>query len=161
MTLRLVGLMSVVLLLSLAAFGLLMNHYQDQVMQEVAHTASEVGRAAFRTLHTDAESRFGVRFPEDANVFAWSTNYRFEGPHEAAPAGDEMVFELISDEFDPVLYLDGPGLNAPLMDDDGAGSLDSRIVFTATESGVMRLVVTALGSDGAGTFRLRAIRRAR
>jgi len=53
MTLRLVALMSVVLLLSLGAFGLLINHYQDQVMAEVARTASEAGRAALRTLEVD------------------------------------------------------------------------------------------------------------
>ena len=50
MTLRLVALMSVVLLLCLGAFGLLINHYQDQLMVEVARTASEAGRAALRTL---------------------------------------------------------------------------------------------------------------
>jgi len=50
MTLRLLTLMSVVLLLSLAAFGLAMSHYQDQVMDEVARTASEVGRATLRTF---------------------------------------------------------------------------------------------------------------
>jgi signal transduction histidine kinase len=50
MTLRLVALMSVVLLLSLAAVGLLVNHYQEQFMLEVQATASEVGQAALRTL---------------------------------------------------------------------------------------------------------------
>ena len=50
MTFRLVTLMSVVLLLSLAAFGLLMAHYQDQVMAEVANTASAVGQATLLEL---------------------------------------------------------------------------------------------------------------
>jgi signal transduction histidine kinase len=50
MTFRLVALMSVVLLLSLAAFGLVMSVYQDQVMEEVARTASAVGRATLRTF---------------------------------------------------------------------------------------------------------------
>jgi two-component system NtrC family sensor kinase len=50
MTLRLVALMSVVLLLSLGAFGLMINHYQDQLMAEVARTASEAGKAALSTL---------------------------------------------------------------------------------------------------------------
>ena len=56
MTLRLVALMSVVLLLSLAVFGLLTNHYQDQVMQEVARTASAVGKATLRTFDLDGEA---------------------------------------------------------------------------------------------------------
>jgi signal transduction histidine kinase len=53
--------MSIVLLLSLAAVGLLANHYQEQFMQEVQATASEVGQAALRTLEwTGAEqAHFG------------------------------------------------------------------------------------------------------
>ena len=50
MTYRLLGLMSFVLLLSLAAFGLLMNHYHDQVMQELTHVVSETGRAALNSF---------------------------------------------------------------------------------------------------------------
>ena len=49
MTYRLVGLMSIVLLLSLAAFAVLVDHYQDEVMDELAHTVSEVGRETLRT----------------------------------------------------------------------------------------------------------------
>ena len=52
MTYRLIGFMSIVLLLSLAAFALLMSHYQDQFMGEVARTASEVGRATLQTLES-------------------------------------------------------------------------------------------------------------
>lgn len=50
MTLRLVALMSAVLLLSLAAVGLLVNQSQERFMQEVQATASDVGQAALRTL---------------------------------------------------------------------------------------------------------------
>jgi signal transduction histidine kinase len=50
MTLRLVALMSAVLLLTLAALGLLVSHYQERLMEEVQATASDVGRTALRTL---------------------------------------------------------------------------------------------------------------
>ena len=50
MTYRLVGLMSFVLLLSLAAFALLMNSYQEEVMGEVTRTVSAVGRATLQTF---------------------------------------------------------------------------------------------------------------
>ncbi len=73
-------------------------------------------------------------------------------------AGDELVFELIADDFDPKLFLDGDALLTPLMDDDSAGSLDSRITYTATESGTMRLIVSAYAAGDAGSFRLRVIR---
>jgi len=39
------------MLLTLGAFGLLMNHYQDQVVGEVAKTASDVTKATLRTLN--------------------------------------------------------------------------------------------------------------
>jgi len=55
MTIRLVALMSFVLLLCLAAFGLLVSHYQDQVTEEVVRVASEAGRAALSTLEGPAE----------------------------------------------------------------------------------------------------------
>lgn len=54
MTLRLVALMSFVLLLSLAAMGLLIGHYQDSVLQEVERTASQVSRAALSSLQPGA-----------------------------------------------------------------------------------------------------------
>ena len=47
MTLRLVALMGVLLLLCLGAFGLLANHYQQQVMDEAAEIASQSAKAVF------------------------------------------------------------------------------------------------------------------
>lgn len=70
MTLRLVALISVVLLLSLAAFGLLMGYYQDQVVQVVADTASDVGRATLRAL--DLGEHEILMEGRTRNVFAWS-----------------------------------------------------------------------------------------
>ncbi|MCI0656810.1 MAG: HAMP domain-containing protein, partial [Acidobacteria bacterium] len=50
MTFRLVGLMSLVLLVSLAAFALVMNSYQAEVMHEVTRTVSMVGKATLQTF---------------------------------------------------------------------------------------------------------------
>jgi signal transduction histidine kinase len=69
MTLRLVGLMSLVLLLCLASFGLLMSRYQDEVMEEVTRTVSAVGRATLRTLEA-AEG--AVEGGEDLRAFVWT-----------------------------------------------------------------------------------------
>ena len=65
MTLRLVALMSVVLLLSLGAFGLMINHYQDQLMAEVALTASEAGKAALRTLEAKHFGDTGIWYTSE------------------------------------------------------------------------------------------------
>ncbi len=59
MTIRLVALMSVVLLLSLAAFALLMGYYEREVMNELPRTASAVGQAALRTLERAADAASG------------------------------------------------------------------------------------------------------
>jgi signal transduction histidine kinase len=68
MTLRLVGLMSVVLLLSLAAFGLLANHYQEQLMEEVQATASDVGQATLRTLEWTVGDRVRLSGPGEVTL---------------------------------------------------------------------------------------------
>ena len=60
---------------------------------------------------------------------------------------------------DAFLYLMGPGLSSPLMDDDGAGGLNSRIEVTLPEEGVYTLVVSSVGAGSEGDFRLRAFRR--
>jgi hypothetical protein len=73
-------------------------------------------------------------------------------------AGDEIVFELLSDDFDCILFIDD-GTGSPMRDDDSAGNLDSRIVYTANEARTVRVVVSALSAGNSGSFRLRAIRR--
>ena len=74
-------------------------------------------------------------------------------------AGEEIEITLVSEAFDPMLYVDGLSIAPPLMDDDGAGELDSRITYTPTEDGVLRLVVSAYAADAAGDFELRIVRR--
>ena len=87
---------------------------------------------------------------------SWAQPWTFHGA-----AGDEMVIELLSGDFDALLYVDGPGIEAPYRDDDGTGSLDSRVEFTLPESGVYRVVVTSVGEGSEGGYRLRVIRRVR
>lgn len=76
-------------------------------------------------------------------------------------AGRTYAIELISDVFDPVLYLDGPGLSGALTDDDSLGNADSRIVYEAGATSTMRITVSAYVSDATGSYRLRVIRLVR
>lgn len=105
MTLRLVAVMSVVLLLSLASFGLLVNHYQDQVMQEVARTASAVGQATLRTFEFGPHDDLHVETKGDGTgVFVWqsgpleSTDLQFAAPGEprAEKIGDREFSRVIA-----------------------------------------------------------------
>jgi hypothetical protein len=72
---------------------------------------------------------------------------------------EEVEITLVSEAFDPVLYVDGAPVSAPLTDDDSAGELDSRITLTAVTNGLLRIVVSAYASDAAGDFELRIVRR--
>ncbi len=68
--------------------------------------------------------------------------------------GETATLDLLSDEFDAYLMVVGPGLEEPLMDDDGAGGCDARITFAAPEDGTYRAVVNTL-VGATGRFRLR------
>lgn len=99
----------------------------------------------------------GVLGQGDDVIFrGYAQGLTFEGD-----AGQEVVFELVSDDFDTYLYLTGPGLAGVIFDDDGAGNLDSRIEVTLPASGTYTVVVSAINEDSAGAFRLRTFRLAR
>lgn len=74
-------------------------------------------------------------------------------------SGQRVAIELTSDDFDSFLYLVGPGIGEPLSDDDGAGGLNSRITHTFRESGTYLIIVSALGTDAMGDFRLKVSER--
>jgi hypothetical protein len=75
--------------------------------------------------------------------------------------GQSYAIELVSDAFDPVLYLDGPGISGVLTDDDSLGNGDSRIVYAAVATGTLRITAAAYGADATGAYRLRVIRLVR
>ena len=76
---------------------------------------------------------------EGRPVQAWS----FRGD-----AGQRVTFDLISEDVDSYLHLIGPGIAAPMTDDDGAGDLDSRIEVTLPATGIYRVIASSLGGDG-------------
>ncbi len=79
--------------------------------------------------------------------------FTFEGD-----AGQVVAFELVSEDFDSYLFLNGPGLGGLLSDDDSAGNLDSRIEVILPTNGTYTVVVSALSAESTGAFRLRAFR---
>jgi signal transduction histidine kinase len=99
MTYRLIGFMSIVLLLSLAAFALLMSHYQDQFMGEVARTASEVGRATLQTLESG-------QFPAPRAVVQ-----RLDDSGAFSIEADHMVVDVTENKDRRVMFVTarGPG----------------------------------------------------
>jgi hypothetical protein len=73
-------------------------------------------------------------------------------------AGQAVIFEVSAEDFDPVIYLAGPGVGNPLTDDDGGDGLNARLVLVLPETGTYTVVVGAL-SEGTGSFRIRALRQ--
>ena len=80
------------------------------------------------------------------------TNSPVDGRHPVAwevrvDSGQQVQIELMSDAFDPYLYLMGSGLDFALTDDDGGSGQDARICFSAPETGTYRVVAAALGGE--------------
>ena len=106
-----------------------------------------------------AELPFGSEFTgilsqSDAlSLHGFAQHFTYSGS-----AGEEIILELVSDEFDTYLYLTGPGMSDVLSDDDGAGSLNSRIQTTLPETGSYSVVVTTAYEGSTGVFRLRVFR---
>ena len=71
-----------------------------------------------------------------------------------ATAGQRVVIDLRSDDFDSYLYLVGPGLMEPLSDDDGGDGTNSQITVTFPETGTYRIIASPYGSDDSGAFTL-------
>jgi hypothetical protein len=72
--------------------------------------------------------------------------------------GEILQFDLISDAFDPVMILVGPGIDGFLEDDDSGGDLNSQLIFTPLVAGTYRVFVTSFG-DGVGDYTLRIAAR--
>jgi hypothetical protein len=69
--------------------------------------------------------------------------------------GQTVTIDLISDDFDALLYVAGPGLTEALGDDDSGGACNARIELTFLETGAFHVVVSSTQMGMTGTFRLR------
>jgi len=69
--------------------------------------------------------------------------------------GMSLTIDMVSEDFDAILYLGGPGLSDLLVDDDGAGRCDARINVTFPEDGEYTLVASTIFGSASGAFTLR------
>lgn len=77
--------------------------------------------------------------------------YTFSGQ-----AGDHIEVTLRSDQFDPYLFVQGPGEFAVANDDDDSGEdgVNSRLVLTLPATGEYHVVATSFAPGETGTYRL-------
>ena len=69
-------------------------------------------------------------------------------------AGKTYTFDLASDDFDSYLRLEDADGNKLAEDDDGAGFLNARIVYTAAADGPHRIIATTCDPGQFGAYRL-------
>ncbi len=102
MTLRLVTLMSVVLLLCLGAFGLIANHYHQQVMAEAAKIASESAKAIFGTLDASHDGNFfQVNRMHRPDGWVWQPAAGSDAPPESQNRRWDQAQLVIVGDVDP------------------------------------------------------------
>ncbi|MCH7873833.1 MAG: hypothetical protein IH965_00870 [Gemmatimonadetes bacterium] len=82
-----------------------------------------------------------------------------DGPHalvwEIDGSSDAAVtVTLESDAFDAYLLITGPGLEAPLSDDDCGGGRNAGVTFVFPEDGTYRVIVTTFRPSDTGPFAL-------
>ena len=65
-----------------------------------------------------------------------------------------VLARLMPDDFDSSLQIAGPGMAAPLTNDDGGSDLDSRLDVTFPADGLYRIIAGSLGGD-TGRYSLR------
>lgn len=72
-----------------------------------------------------------------------------------ATAGEQIRLETSNAAFDTTIRVVGPNAQIELFDDDGAGNLNSRLVFTTANAGNYIAIVSSFaGSPGGGNYTL-------
>jgi hypothetical protein len=72
-----------------------------------------------------------------------------------ATAGERIRVQTSNNSFDTTIRVIGPDAAINLFDDDGGGSLASRLVFTAADTGTYLVVVSSFsGNPGGGDYTL-------
>jgi hypothetical protein len=93
-----------------------------------------------------ALSASDARSPSDAFMEAWTLEGR---------EGESVTVDMVSDDFDALLFVVGPGLEETLVDDDSGGGCNARITFTFLENGSFRVVASSAISRETGVYSLR------
>jgi hypothetical protein len=70
----------------------------------------------------------------------------------AMKAGVKYEITMTSSTFDTYLWLNDPQGKMVASDDDGGGGLNSRIVYTPTESGDFTIIAGSFGGNGEGAY---------
>jgi len=84
--------------------------------------------------------------PEDRFLEAWELSGR---------SGELVTIDLLTDAFDPRLFVVGPGLAETLADDDGGDGCNARLTFTFLETGTFVVAASSSGPRETGPYTIR------
>ncbi len=102
--------------------------------------------AVGETVH-DSLTRRDALLPADST---YGQRWRLSGH-----AGETVTIDLVSDAFDPYVFLLGPGLEAEQpQDDDSGGSCNARLTARLPQTGDYYVVVTSSDKFRTGAFAL-------
>ncbi len=117
-----------------------------QRVGSVLELISVEGDLAVGTEVTGALSSSDIRAPDDSYMEVWTIEGR---------PGESVTVDLIADDFDPFLYVWGPGFEQTMTDDDSGGACFARLTLTFLETGTFRVVASSNGARETGTYVLR------
>jgi serine protease Do len=98
------------------------------------------------------ESVAGALTTHDHELAADSTyaqEWRLDGR-----AGETITIDLAAADFDPFVFLLGPGITRPQQDDDGGGDCNARLTATFPATGTYTVVVNTAQKRTTGRFTL-------
>jgi hypothetical protein len=107
----------------------------DRLLELEAQATLAVGDTVASSLSTG-----GPSLPDGSPAEAWLVT---------GEAGQTVVVDLVSVDFDALLYTVRPAIEAYESDDDSGGACNSRLTLTFDSSDPIRLVATSLGGRSA------------
>ena len=103
-------------------------------------------------MATAAERVFEGRLSKDDMVVPTDGSY-YQVHEIVAEAGQELVIDLMSSDFDAYLIVHAPS-GEVFTDDDGGEGFNSRLSITAEESGTWKVFANTIGRGEVGQYRL-------
>lgn len=117
------------------------DEYATEIAALETNGFADIGGEVDGDLLIDGPSLFG-----GSSVTAWDV---------IGTAGQTIYIDLISTEFDALLYVTGPGIAGFISDDDAGGACNSRVQLTFNSDEPYRIAVSSLGEGQGGLYTLR------
>lgn len=117
------------------------DDYANEIAAIESNGFADVGSEVSGDLLIDGPSLFG-----GSPVTVWDV---------IGTPGQTVYIDLMSSEFDALLYVTGPDVAGFISDDDSGGACNSRVELTFSSDEPYRIAVSSLGEGQGGLYTLR------